>query len=108
MAGVWIWWDGWCVDMVVRWVWIWWDGGWEVWPHHISDISKKVEGCGRWCCCGWCWCWLLGLVLVVVVVGGGWCMVAAWLVRGGLWAKKSPAGVDDGAAGVETMCLLGS
>ena len=53
-------------------------------------------------------CWLLGLVLVVVVVGGGWCMVAAWLVRGGLWAKKSPAGVDDGAAGVETMCLLGS
>ena len=24
------------------------------------------------------------------------------------WAKKSPAGVDDGAAGVETMCLLGS
>ena len=38
-AGVWIWW-------LMAVVWIWWDGGWKVWPHHIADISKKVEGCG--------------------------------------------------------------
>lgn len=48
-----------------------------------------------------CWCvWLVCVVGVCVLV----CVAGAWWFMG----KKSPAGADDGAAGVETICLVGS
>ena len=69
VAGVWIWWDGWCVDKVgwlvcgyggMAGVWIWWYGGCgyggtvggrygrTVFLTSAKRLRVVVEGCGRW------------------------------------------------------------